>query len=398
MAAECLALAVVRSSAGRSPPGIAMTGLDESPKMLSPRPPGTIRLAVDCMGGDHGPVVTLPACRAFLDAHPQAELMLVGRGQALASAAGWPRCTLVEASEVVEMHDSLEVALRRKKDSSMRVAISLVKPDAAGASAAQACVSAGNTGALMAVSRYVLKTLEGIDRPAIAAVMPNERDGFTTVLDLGANVDCTAEHLLQFAVMGSALVAAVDGKENPSVGLLNIGEEAIKGNETIKRAAELLRAAAATGQLNFHGNVEGNDVFKGTTDIVVCDGFVGNVMLKSAEGLASMLSSFIKQEFTRNVFTKLAALVAMPVLNHFKHRVDHRRYSGGALLGLRGLVFKSHGSADSFAFEHALNRAYDAARNGLLDRVHHKILETLAAMPTAENAVELPMAAPNPAP
>jgi phosphate acyltransferase len=375
-----------------------MTGADESPKMLRSGPPAVIRLAVDCMGGDHGPVVTLPACRAFLDAHPHAELMLVGRAQALASAASWPRCTLVEASEVVEMHDSLEVALRRKKDSSLRVAISLVKPDATGISAAQACVSAGNTGALMAVSRYVLKTLEGIDRPAIAAVMPNERDGFTTVLDLGANVDCTAEHLLQFAVMGSALVAAVDGKENPSVGLLNIGEEAIKGNETIKRAAELLRAAAASGQINFHGNVEGNDVFKGTTDIVVCDGFVGNVMLKSAEGLASMLSSFIKQEFTRNVFTKLAALVAMPVLNHFKHRVDHRRYSGGALLGLRGLVFKSHGSADSFAFEHALNRAYDAARNGLLDRVHDKILETLAAMPTAESAVELTMAASNPAP
>ena len=348
-----------------------------------------VRLAVDCMGGDHGPSVILPACRAFLKAHPQAELMLVGRAKALEPAADWQRCTLVEASEVVEMHDSLEVALRRKKDSSMRIAISLVKVGADGAAAAQACVSAGNTGALMAVSRYVLKTLEGIDRPAIAAVMPNQLDGYTTVLDLGANVDCTAEHLLQFAVMGSALVAAVDGKENPSVGLLNIGEEAMKGNETIKRAAELLRAAAASGTLNFHGNVEGNDIFKGTTDIVVCDGFVGNVMLKSAEGLASMLSSFIKQEFTRNTFTKLAALVAMPVLNHFKHRVDHRRYSGGALLGLRGLVFKAHGSSDAYAFEQAMNRAYDAARNGLLGRVHDKILEALAAMPASENAVDL---------
>ena len=179
----------------------------------------------------------------------------------------------------------------------------------------------------------------------------------------------------------SALVAAVEGKDNPSVGLLNIGEEAIKGSETIKQAGELLRAAAAGGQLNFQGNVEGNDIFKGTTDIVVCDGFVGNVALKTAEGLAAMLSSFIRQEFTRNLYAKLAALVALPVLNHFKARVDHRRYNGAALLGLRGLVFKSHGSADAFAFEQALNRAYDAARNRLLDRVHDRILETLAAMP-----------------
>jgi len=343
---------------------------------------GAIRLAVDCMGGDHGPSVTLPACRAFLAAHPGAELVLVGRAEALAPAAGWARCTIVAASEVVEMHDSVEVALRRKKDSSLRVAVAQVKAGAEGApAAAHACVSAGNTGALMAVSRYVLKTLEGIDRPAIATVMPNERDGFTTVLDLGANVDCTAEHLLQFAVMGSALVAAVEGKDEPSVGLLNIGEEAIKGSETIKQAGELLRAAAASGHLNFFGNVEGNDIFKGTTDIVVCDGFVGNVLLKTSEGLASMLSKFIKQEFTRNAFTKLAALVALPVLNHFKARVDHRRYNGAALLGLRGLVFKSHGSADAFAFQQALNRAYDASRNRLLDRVHDRILETLAAMP-----------------
>src|SRR5437667_2748323 len=338
-------------------------------------------LAVDCMGGDHGPSVTLPACQAFLNAHPEAELILVGRADAVAPAAAWPRCTTVVASEVVEMDDPIEVALRRKKDSSMRVAISQVKPDETGAAAAQACVSAGNTGALMAVSRYLLKTLEGIDRPAIATVMPNERDGYTTVLDLGANVDCTAEHLLQFAVTGSALVAAVEGKEDPTVGLLNIGEEAIKGSDTIKRAGELLRAAAASGHMNFHGNVEGNDIFKGTTDIVVCDGFVGNVALKTAEGLAAMLSSFVKQEFTRNLFTRLAALAALPVLSHLKARVDHRRYNGAALLGLRGLVFKSHGSADAFAFEHALNRAYDAARNGLLVRVHDRILETLQAMP-----------------
>jgi glycerol-3-phosphate acyltransferase PlsX len=333
------------------------------------------------MGGDHGPSATLPACRAFLDAHPDAELILVGRAEALASAAHWPRCRIVAASEVVEMDDAIEVALRRKKDSSLRVAINQVKAGADGVSAAHAAISAGNTGALMAVSRYVLKTLEGIDRPAIATVLPNEVDGGTTVLDLGANVDCTAEHLLQFAVMGSALVAAVEGKANPSVGLLNIGEETIKGSETIKQAGELLRAAAAGGKLNFYGNVEGNDIFKGTTDIVVCDGFVGNVALKTSEGLASMLSKFVKQEFSRSVFTKLAALVALPVLKRLQRRVDHRRYNGAALLGLRGLVFKSHGSADAFAFEQALNRAYDAARNGLLDRVHDRILETLAAMP-----------------
>ena len=333
------------------------------------------------MGGDIGPAVTLAASRAFLDAHPVAELILVGRAEALAETSGWARCRIVAATEIVEMHDPIEVALRRKKDSSLRVAIGLVKADAAGFAAAQACVSAGNTGALMALSRYLLKTLEGIDRPAIASVMPNVRDGYTTVLDLGANVDCTPDHLLQFAVMGSALVAAVEGKSNPSVGLLNIGEEAIKGSETIKQAGELLRAAGAAGLINFHGNVEGNDIFKGTTDVVVCDGFVGNVALKTAEGLAAMLSDFIKQEFTRTPYAKLAALVALPVLRHFKARVDHRRYNGAALLGLRGLVFKSHGSADAFAFEQALNRAYDAARNGLLDRVHSTLLQTLSAMP-----------------
>jgi phosphate acyltransferase len=338
-----------------------------------------VRIAVDAMGGDHGPAVTLPACLAFLNKHPSAELLLVGEASALRSAAGWPRTTLVTASEVVAMDDPVEVALRRKKDSSMRVAIEQLKGEQP---AADVCVSAGNTGALMALARYLLKTMEGIDRPAIATVLPNRNDGHTTVLDLGANVDCTPEHLLQFAVMGSALVAAVEGKDDPSVGLLNIGEEAIKGSDTIKQAGELLRAAAADGHLNFHGNVEGNDIFKGTTDIVVCDGFVGNVVLKASEGLAAMLAEFIRQEFTRNVFTKLAALVAMPVLKHFKHRVDHRRYNGAALLGLKGLVFKSHGSADAFAFEHALARAYDAARNRLLDRVHDQIQETMQALPS----------------
>ena len=342
--------------------------------------PDPIRLAVDCMGGDHGPAVTLPACRAFLDKHPGASLVLVGKPEALAAAASWPRCRVVAASEVVTMEDSVEVALRRKRDSSMRIAIQQLKADRDGNPAlADVCVSAGNTGALMAVARYLLKTLDGIDRPAIATVMPNQRGGFTTVLDLGANVDCTAEHLLQFAVMGSALVSAVEGLEEPSVGLLNIGEEATKGSETIKLAGELLRAAGAVGQLNFYGNVEGNDIFKGTTDIVVCDGFVGNVMLKTSEGLATMIGAFIKEEFSRNLLTKAAAALAMPVLKAIKHRVDPRRFNGAALLGLRGLVFKSHGSADAFAFEMALTRAYDAARNRLLDRVHDRIVATLQA-------------------
>jgi phosphate acyltransferase len=351
------------------------------PKAAHP-PLQTVRIAVDCMGGDHGPAVTLPACRAFLDKHPEAQLVLVGTAEALTPAAQFPRCTLVVATEVVGMDDSLEVALRRKRDSSMRVAINQVKDEAAGA---HACVSAGNTGALMALSRFVLKTLDGIDRPALATVMPHRNDGFTTVLDLGANVDCTPEHLLQFAVMGSALVAAVEGKPEPTVGLLNIGEEAIKGSEVIKRAGELLRAAGAAGHINFYGNVEGNDIYKGTVDVVVCDGFVGNVLLKTSEGLASMLGEFIRQEFTRGPFSKLAALVAKPVLERFKQRVDPRRYSGAALLGLRGLVFKAHGSADAFAFERALARAYDAARNRLLDRVHDRIGPTLQALPTVDS-------------
>jgi hypothetical protein len=213
-------------------------------------------------------------------------LLLVGTAAAIESARDWPRCTLVVATEVVAMDDGVEVALRRKRDSSMRVAIAQLKPvPGTDEPAADVCVSAGNTGALMALARYVLKTFDGIDRPAIAAPLPNMRGGFTQVLDLGANVDCSAEHLLQFAVMGSALVSALEGKDQPSVGLLNIGEEAIKGGETIKRAGDLLRAAAAAGQINFYGNVEGNDIFKGTTDLVVCDGFVGNVLLKTAEGL-----------------------------------------------------------------------------------------------------------------
>ncbi len=319
------------------------------------------------MGGDHGPHVTLAACRHFLESHPDARLLMVGLPEAL-QGFSHERATLVPASEVVAMDDPLEVALRRKKDSSMRVAIQQVKDGAAAAA-----VSAGNTGALMAIARYVLKTLDGIDRPAIAYPLPNMLGGATTVLDLGANVDCNERHLLEFAVMGSALDSVLKGKEQPTVGLLNIGAEAIKGSEVIKKAGELLRSAANSGNLNFVGNVEGNDIYKGTTDIVVCDGFVGNVALKTSEGLATMVGAFLKQEFSRNVFTKMAAIVAYPVLSAFKKRVDYRRYNGAALLGLRGLVFKSHGSADEMAFEQALIRAYDAARNNLLDRVRLRI-------------------------
>jgi glycerol-3-phosphate acyltransferase PlsX len=337
-----------------------------------------ITIAVDCMGGDHGPSVTLPACTQFLQRHTDAQLILVGLPQALHGFAH-PRAQTLAASEVVAMDDPLEVALRRKKDSSMRVAITQVRDGAA-----QAAVSAGNTGALMAISRYVLKTLEGIDRPAIAAQIPNAKGGGTTLLDMGANVDCTAEHLLQFALMGSALVSVLSGNENPSVGLLNIGEEAIKGNEVIKRTGELLRLAGQSGDLNFYGNVEGNDIFKGTVELVVCDGFVGNVALKASEGLAGMIVDFLKREFSRNWLTKVSAVLAYPVIGALKKRMDHRRYNGGALLGLRGLVFKSHGSADAVGFEFALARAYDAARNDLLAQLQRRIAQTARLLEPAQ--------------
>ena len=236
---------------------------------------------------------------------------------------------------------------------------------------ADACISAGNTGAWMAISRYVLKTLDGIDRPAIATSIPNQTGRATTVLDLGANVDCTAEHLLQFAIMGAALSQAVDHRDNPTVGLLNIGEEVIKGNEVVKEAAELLRGSP----LNFYGNVEGNDIFKGTVDVVVCDGFVGNVVLKSVEGLAKMLSSIIREEFKRNLITLIAGAVARPVLNRLRNRVDNRRYNGAALLGLRGVVIKSHGSADVYAFGFALQRAREAVVSKLLERTAQTVAQ-----------------------
>jgi phosphate acyltransferase len=358
-----------------------MTSLDSVFTPLS-----EVILAVDCMGGDAGMATTLPACRLFLQTHPQARLILVGLEEAWAAApdlVAHARVSCVTTTEVVEMHDPVDVALRRKKRSSMRLAIEQVRDGAA-----HVAVSSGNTGALMAIARYVLKTIEGIDRPAIASQMPNTKGGGTTMLDLGANVDCAPEHLLQFAVMGSALVAATTGQENPSVGLLNIGEEAIKGGDNIKRAGDLLRHASEHGDLNFYGNVEGNDIFKGTTDIVVCDGFVGNVTLKASEGLANMVSELLKQEFSRNLLTKAVALVSLPVLSRFKERVDHKRYNGAALLGLRGLVFKSHGSADAYAFGHALSKAYDAAQHRLVERVQVKTAQALGVLDAATASTE----------
>ncbi len=337
-------------------------------------------LAVDVMGGDHGPSVTVPACRALLDRHPECRVLLVGQPDALRDEmqrqglSAHPRVEVVAASEVVTMDDGVEVALRRKKDSSLRRAIDLVKDGRA-----HACVSSGNTGALMAVARYVLKTLPGIDRPAIATYLPNAAGGATLMLDLGANVDCEAQHLLQFAVMGTAFAAA-GGHARPRVGLLNIGEEVIKGNEMIKRAGELLREADREGRLRFAGNVEGNDIFRGSVDIVVCDGFVGNVALKTSEGVAQMISGMIREEFGRGLLSRLGALCALPVLRRVRRRADHRRYNGAALLGLRGLVFKSHGSADAFAFEQALERAREAVEGRVVHEIE-SILATLHAPP-----------------
>lgn len=325
-----------------------------------------VRLAVDAMGGDQGLAVTVPASLDFLQVHADAHILLVGDSQLLTQllAKAAPellkRIEIIAANEVVLMDDSIEVALRRKKNSSMRLAIDQVK-----IGKAEAIISSGNTGALMAISRYLLKTLDGIDRPAIATAIPNELGTSTTVLDLGANADCLPVNLLQFAQMADVMLRVVDGKPSPSIGLLNIGEEVIKGNEVVKEAGELLR----NSQLNFFGNVEGNDIFKGTVDIVVCDGFVGNVVLKASEGLAKMMTGMIRTEFNRSWLTKLMALCAMLPLVRVKNRVDHRRYNGAVLLGLRGCVIKSHGSADRLAFTAALERAYEAGKNRMVERI-----------------------------
>lgn len=328
-----------------------------------------VRVAIDCMGGDHGAHVTVPAALSVVRGDQDASVILVGRRDVVErelmrhNAVTNARVSIRHASEVVEMNEAPAAAMRAKKDSSMRVAVNLVEQGEAAA-----CVSAGNTGALMAISRFVLGTLPGIDRPAIATVLPSLK-GRTYILDLGANVNCTPEHLLQFGIMCSELVSSVEGKRRPTVGLLNVGAEDIKGNEQVKGAAELMRAS----DLNFHGYVEGDDIYKGTTDIVVCDGFVGNVALKTSEGLAQMLATYLREEFGRNVFTRLAGLLALPVINAFKSRVDHRRYNGASLLGLRGVVVKSHGSADAFGFEFAIRRAIDEARTGVLAHITERM-------------------------
>lgn len=334
-----------------------------------------VTIAIDCMGGDHGPSVTIAAAREFLRHESDAAVILIGLPDVVDAAIArdgpqfGERLRAHHATEVVAMDEKPRSALRGKRNSSMRVAIDLVKKGTA-----QAAVSAGNTGALMAISTIVLGTLPGIDRPAIATSLPTMK-GETLVLDLGANAECAPEHLLQFGVMGTMLVALVDHKERPTVGLLNIGEEDIKGNDVVKQAAELLRASG----LNFIGNVEGDGIYEGAADVVVCDGFVGNIALKTSEGLAQMLATFLREEFNRNLLTRVAGLIAMSALKSFKRRVDPRRYNGASLLGLRGIVVKSHGSADVWAFEMALHRAAEEVRNKLIERMGERVGQAVAA-------------------
>ena len=312
-----------------------------------------ITISLDAMGGDHGPQSVIPAAIEMARKYEHLTLILVGQRDVLES---WlrnaphrlrERLPIRHASEVVEMHEPPSQALRGKKDSSMRVAINLVKEGEA-----EACVSAGNTGALMATGRFVLKTLPGIDRPAIISAIPS-RGGHTHMLDLGANSDCTPEHLYQFAVMGSVVAQAIYAIPRPTVGLLNIGEEEIKGNETVKKAAQLMNDS----ELNYIGFVEGTDIFNGRVDVVVTDGFVGNVTLKAMEGLSKMIGHYVVEEFNRNVFTKVMGLFALPVLRALKRRMDPRTYNGASLVGLKGILIKSHGGADSVAFANAIRIA-----------------------------------------
>ena len=333
-----------------------------------------LTVALDVMGGDHGPDVVLPAALRALSKRDNLDLLLVGEQQmietkllALGSKSG-ARLQIQNASQCVDMDELPSRALRFKKDSSMRVAINMVKDGRA-----RACVSAGNTGALMATARYVLKTLPGIDRPAICTSLPS-KTGHTWVLDLGANIDSSAEHLFQFALMGSVLARAVDGNENPRVGLLNIGEEEIKGNETIKEAAGLLSGS----DLNYVGFIEGDDMYSGKVDVVACDGFVGNIALKSSEGLAQIISYYMKREFNRNVLTRLAGLAALPVLKAFRKAIDPRRYNGASLLGLRGSVIKSHGGADALAFCNAILVATVVAEQNVPQLISSQLQTILA--------------------
>jgi glycerol-3-phosphate acyltransferase PlsX len=331
------------------------------------------QIAIDVMGGDHGPDVTVRAAARFLSRHPAVGLLLVGDQATVERVLerqpdiDRERVEIVHADQVVAMDESPAIALRTKKSSSMRLAIDLVKEGRA-----QAAVSAGNTGALMATAKFVLKTLPGIERPAICTALPSET-GHTHVLDLGANVDCDAEHLFQFAVMGSVLVEAFDDNDAPRVGLLNVGAEAIKGNDTVKNAAELLEA----GPVDYIGFVEGDDIYKGGVDVVVCDGFVGNVALKSSEGVAKMISHFLAQEFRRGMLSRLAAAMAMPVLARLKERVDPGRYNGASLLGLQGIVIKSHGGADVEAFGNALDVALREIEKDVPRRIDQRLEQLL---------------------
>ncbi len=330
------------------------------------------------MGGDHGLGVTVPASLAFLGQEQAAQLILVGPKDLIEAelkknrAENHPRITIKNASEIVRMDDPIEIALRRKKDSSMRVAIQLVKDGEA-----DACVSAGNTGALMAISRYLLKTMSGVDRPAICAILPNQKNGPTYVLDLGANVDCVAEHLHQFALMGSALFANIEGNPHPKIGLLNVGTESIKGNDVVKKAGELLHTEHENGTLNFYGNVEGNDIFEGTCDVVVCDGFTGNVTLKAIEGLGRFFRNVLVSEFRSSLLNGLGALLAGKALKSIRQRLNPSRFNGACMLGLRGLVFKSHGSADAYAYECAIKRAHEAVKRSVLLRISTTMAELL---------------------
>ena len=338
-----------------------------------------VTLAIDAMGGDHGYPVIVEAALAALKAHPEITLILVGDEPTLAAAlaahkhAHDSRLAIQHASETVGMDESPSKALRNKKDSSMRVAINLVKQGRA-----QAAISSGNTGALMATARFVLKTLPGIDRPAIVSAIPSV-NGHVHMLDLGANAECSAEQLFQFAVMASALINAVHGIERPSVALLNIGEEEIKGNEVIKAAAALLQAST----LNYVGFVEGDGIFLKDIDVVVCDGFVGNVALKTGEGVAKMIRQFMHEEFTRSIGTKLAAIAAMPALKALGKRIDPRNYNGASLAGLNGIVIKSHGSADALAFGNAIRVAIKEVQQDVPARITHLMASALVPPPTA---------------
>lgn len=332
-----------------------------------------LTVSLDAMGGDFGAPVVAKAAVDYLEKHQDISLILVGDQEAIAvelqklNVTPSERLKIHHASETVEMDEPPSQALRNKKDSSMRVSINLVKEGVA-----EAAVSAGNTGALMATARYVLKMLPGIDRPAITSLMPNMQ-GKTYMLDLGANVGCTSQHLLQFAVMGSVLTTAVDGINHPKVGLLNVGEEEIKGNEQVKEAHEVLRQSG----LNYIGYVEGDDIYCGEVEVVVCDGFVGNVSLKTSEGVAKIVAHYAKEEFTRNIFTKLCGLFALPVLKAFKKRIDPRRYNGASLLGLRGVVVKSHGGADAYSFQHAIEIAHVEASQQVPKKIESQIEEYL---------------------